>query len=143
MPRCCRHSTSAYRRDHADLALHGRNDRPRKVRALAPVTSWIAPRFLFSASFARKEWAQQNRDVVKKFSDVLTASAAYTNAHHAELTATIADLESVSASAIDRMTWPTGGTSLNVREMQPVIDIAFRHGLIPKSFDAREMLFVR
>src|SRR6185437_5154750 len=89
--------------------------------------------------FARKEWAQQNRDVVKKFSDVLTASAAYTNAHHAELTATIADLESVSASAIERMTWPTGGTSLNVREMQPVIDIAFRHGLIPKRFDAREM----
>ena len=40
------------------------------------------------------------------------ASAAYTNAHHGELTALIAELVGATESSIARMTWPAGGTAL-------------------------------
>jgi NitT/TauT family transport system substrate-binding protein len=112
-----------------------------KVRSLAPVMSAIAPRWLFSAYFATKEWAAKNRATVKRFADVMVASAAYTNAHHGEMTALIAELVGATESSIARMTWPTGGTVLLPAEIQPVIDIAAKYGMIAKRFEAREMIF--
>ncbi len=98
-----------------------------KYRILAPVLTEIAPRWLFSAYVAARDWAQANRDTVKHFADTITASAAYTNAHHAEMSA--------------HETWPTGGTALVPAEMQPMIDISVRSGFIAKGFDARDMIF--
>lgn len=112
-----------------------------KYRSVAPVMSSIAPRWLFSSYVATHDWASKNREAVKRFADVLVASAAYTNAHHGELTALIADLVGATETSIARMTWPTGGTALVAAEMQPVIDIAAKYGFIQKRFDAREMIF--
>lgn len=112
-----------------------------KYRSLAPVMSAIAPRWLFSAYFATREWAAKNKDAMKRFAGVMVASAAYTNAHHAELTALIAELVGATESSIARMTWPAGGTALVPAEMQPVIDLAAKYGMIGKRFDARDMIF--
>jgi NitT/TauT family transport system substrate-binding protein len=112
-----------------------------KYRILAPVLSEIAPRWLFSAYVATRDWAKANRDAVKRFADVVESSAAYTNAHHGELTAVIADLVGATDASIARMTWPTGGTALVAAEMQPMIDLSEKAGLIPKSFDAHDMIF--
>jgi NitT/TauT family transport system substrate-binding protein len=112
-----------------------------KYRILAPVLTEIAPRWLFSAFVATRDWAHANRDTVKKFADTVEASAAYTNAHHGELTAVIADLQGASEDAVARMTWPTGGTSLVAAEMQPMIDISYKSGFINKDFDAHDMIF--
>jgi len=112
-----------------------------KYRAVAPVMSFIAPRSLFSAYFAIRDWAEGHKDAVKRFADVVVASAAYTNAHHTELTALIAELVGFPPATIARMTWPVGGTALVVAEIQPVIDIAAKYGYVAKRFAAREMIF--
>jgi ABC-type nitrate/sulfonate/bicarbonate transport system substrate-binding protein len=112
-----------------------------KYRSVAPVLNAIAPRWLFSSFFSTRDWAGRNKDAVKRFADVIVASAAYTNAHHGELSALIADLVGATEASIARMTWPTGGTALVPAEMQPMIDIAVKYGLIEKRFDARDMIF--
>jgi NitT/TauT family transport system substrate-binding protein len=112
-----------------------------KYRVLAPVMNEIAPRWLFSAFVATRAWAHANRETVKRFADTVEASAAYTNAHHGELTAVIAELQGAPEASVARMTWPTGGTALVPSEMQPMIDISFKSGFIAKTFDAHEMIF--
>lgn len=112
-----------------------------RYRSLAPVMSSIAPRWLFSSYVATQDWASKNREAVKRFAGVMVASAAYTNAHHREMTALIADLVGATEASIAQMTWPMGGTALIAAEMQPVVDIAAKYGLIQNRFDARDMIF--
>ena len=112
-----------------------------KYRLVYPVMSAIAPRWLFSSYTATRDWATKNKDAVKRFADVIVAAAAYTNAHHAEMTPLIADLIGATEVSVARMTWPTGGTTLLPSDMQPVIDSCAKYGLIAKRFDAKDMLF--
>jgi NitT/TauT family transport system substrate-binding protein len=112
-----------------------------KLRGLYPVMSAIAPRFLFSAYLARSEWATQHRDAVRRFARVLADAAAYTNAHHASMTTTIAALVGSSPGVIEHETWPTGGTELSAAEIQPLIDIGTKYGLLAHPFAAQEIMF--
>jgi NitT/TauT family transport system substrate-binding protein len=112
-----------------------------KYRVLAAVLSFVAPRLLFSAYVATHDWAAQNAEAVKRFAGVIVAAAAYTNAHHAEMTPLIADLVGATPAAIARMTWPTGGTALLPAEIQPMIDISAKYGFTATRFDARQMIF--
>jgi NitT/TauT family transport system substrate-binding protein len=112
-----------------------------KYRILEPVLNHIAPRWWFSAIIANKDWARGNRDAVKKVASVVEASAAYTNAHHGEFTAQIAELIGATPESVAKMTWPQGGTAINPAEMQPVIDLSVKAGFIPTGFNARDMIF--
>jgi NitT/TauT family transport system substrate-binding protein len=111
------------------------------VRVLAPVLNGIAPRFLLSAWFTSKDWAAQHPDLVAKFARVLAASAAYTNVHHAETAPMIADITGIALATVQRMVRTNCATSLNVADIQPVIDAAAKYGAISQAFPARELLF--
>jgi NitT/TauT family transport system substrate-binding protein len=112
-----------------------------KYRILEPVLNQIAPRWWFSAIIASRDWALANRDTVKRIASVIESSAAYTNVHHGELTAELAELIGATESSVAKMTWPQGGTAIVTAEMQPVIDLSVKAGFIPKGFDARDMIF--
>jgi NitT/TauT family transport system substrate-binding protein len=112
-----------------------------KYRVLEPVLNQIAPRWWFSSVIANRDWAKSNRDTVKRIATAIEASAAYTNAHHVELSGQIAGLVGATETAIAHMTWPQGGTSIVPSEMQPVIDLSVKAGFIEKGFDARDMIF--
>jgi ABC-type nitrate/sulfonate/bicarbonate transport system substrate-binding protein len=112
-----------------------------KYRVLEPILNQIAPRWWFSAIIANRDWAKDNRDAVKRIASVMEASAAYTNAHHVELSSQIAGLTGATETSIAHMTWPQGGTAIVPAEMQPVIDLSVKAGFIEKGFDARDMIF--
>lgn len=112
-----------------------------KYRVLEPVLNQIAPRWWFSAIIANRDWALANRETVKRIAATIEASAAYTNAHHGELSGQIADLVGATETSIAHMTWPQGGTAIIPAEMQPVIDLSVKSGFIAKGFDARDMIF--
>jgi len=112
-----------------------------KYRILEPVLNQIAPRWMFSAIIANRDWAKANRDAAKRVASVIEAAAAYTNAHHVELSPQIAGLVGASVTSVEHMAWPMGGTSLVAAEMQPVIDLSVKSGFIEKGFDARDMIF--
>jgi NitT/TauT family transport system substrate-binding protein len=112
-----------------------------RYRILEPVLNEIAPRWMFSAVIANREWAKANREAVKRVATVIESAAAYTNAHHVELSGQIAGLVGATESSIAHMAWPAGGTALVAAEMQPVIDLSVKSGFIEKGFDARDMIF--
>ncbi len=112
-----------------------------KYRVLEPVLNNIAPRWMFSAIIANRDWAKANREAVKRVATVIETAAAYTNAHHVELAGQIAGLVGATESSIAHMAWPAGGTALVAAEMQPVIDLSVKSGFIEKGFDARDMIF--
>ena len=87
------------------------------------------------------DWTTKHPDLAKRFSRAFAEAAAYTNAHHGELSAQIADLIGATPASVANMTWPQGGTAIVPAEMQPVIDLSVKAGFIPKGFDARDMIF--
>jgi NitT/TauT family transport system substrate-binding protein len=112
-----------------------------KVRSFAPILSGVAPHFLFSVYFTTKEWAAAHPDAVKKFASVIVQSAAYTNAHHTEMNPLIADLVGMPVSVIERMSMAIGGTVLNAKDIQPVIDVGVKYHAIPRTFPAQEAIY--
>lgn len=112
-----------------------------KFRIIGPTLSGIAPYFLFSVYFTTKAWASAHPDLVKKFSTVIVQSAAYTNAHHKEMSALIGELMGFSAETIAHMTWPTGGTQLRPQDVQPIIDIGVKYHAIEKRWSAADAIW--
>jgi NitT/TauT family transport system substrate-binding protein len=112
-----------------------------KYRAVEAVLNHIAPRWWFSAIIANRDWATANRDTVKRIASTVEASAAYTNAHHREMSGQLADLVGSTEASMAHMTWPQGGTTIVPAEMQPVIDLSVKAGFIQKGFDAHDMIF--
>jgi len=92
--------------------------------------------------FARgiNDYAKAHPDIVAKFTKVLYESAAYTNKHHAETAAMMADVSKIPVETVEHMPRTDGATSLNPAQYQPVIDAAAKFKLIPRGFPAREML---
>jgi NitT/TauT family transport system substrate-binding protein len=112
-----------------------------KFRIIGPTLNGIAPYFLFSVYFTTKEWAAAHPDLVKKFAAVMVQSAAYTNAHHKEMSALLGELMGFSAATIEHMTWPTGGTRLRAEDVQPIIDIGVKYHEIDKRWNAADAIY--
>lgn len=112
-----------------------------KLRAFAPVYSAIAPRFQFSVYFTTAEWAAKNRAAIVAFDAVLRAAADYTNAHHDEVAPLVAESAGQTVPVMLKTRWAIAGTTLNARELQPLIDAAARFGVLAKSFPATAILW--
>jgi NitT/TauT family transport system substrate-binding protein len=112
-----------------------------KVRVLAPVYSAISDHFVFGAYFANKEWAEKHADLAKRWLRVTWDAATYTNAHHAETVAMMADYTKIPPAIIAKMarleatTQATSDPAL----MQPLIDAAAKYKFITRSFPAKEL----
>jgi NitT/TauT family transport system substrate-binding protein len=112
----------------------------KQVKALSAAYDAIAPSFVFAAYFTSADYAQAHPDIVAKFTRVLYEAAAYTNKHHAETAAMMADVDKIPVDTIAHMPRVDGATSLNPAAFQPIIDDAAKFHLIPHGFPAREML---
>ncbi|HXP93288.1 MAG TPA: ABC transporter substrate-binding protein [Candidatus Binatia bacterium] len=111
-----------------------------KARVLGLTYSAVASRFLESAWFASTDYVAKNKDVVAKFQRIVAQASAYTNAHQSEtvdLLATWAGIDPQRAARVPRI---VTGITLQARDIQPVIDIAAKYNVIPKPFDAREIM---
>lgn len=111
-----------------------------KAKVLGLFYSAVSSRFLESAWFADTAFVEKHRDTVATFQRVIAQASAYTNSHQSEtvdLLATWANIDPTRAKTIPRI---VTGTTLDVRDVQPVIDIAAKYSLIAKSFDARDII---
>ena len=114
-----------------------------KVRVLAPVYSAISDHFVFGVFFCNKDWASKHGDVIKRWVRTTYEATAYTNAHHAETVALMADITKIPAPIIGKMarvdnaTLATSEPSL----LQPLIEAAAKYKFIPRSFPAKEVYF--
>jgi NitT/TauT family transport system substrate-binding protein len=113
------------------------------VRVLAPCYSAIADHFAFTAYFAQPDWAAKNADAVKRWARTTYQAATYTNVHHAETVAMMADATKISAATIASMQRVSAATAGDPSLIQPAIDVAAKYGYISRAFPAKDAYFGR
>ena len=111
-----------------------------KARAIGYPYDAIAKRFEDSVWFADAGWVASHRDAAAQFSQVMHAASVYVAAHEAETLPLIADFAVLDVTTLTHMARPFPAPYLNASELQPVIDVAARYNVIPKSFPAATMI---
>jgi NitT/TauT family transport system substrate-binding protein len=111
-----------------------------KLRTLAQIFDAIAPRFTNTGWFTTSDYVAKNRGVVDRFARALRDSALYCNTHHAETVPMVAQNAKLDEALVARMPRITFGEFLTARDIQPVIDVAFKYKTIDKRFDAQELI---
>ncbi len=111
-----------------------------QVRVIGHPSDAIAKHFLVTAFFATTDYAAKNAPAIAKFQQVLRAAATYTNAHHAETAPMTAAFYGMDPAVLNGMNRSTVGMTLDVRDIQPLIDTAAKYGVIAAPFDARQLI---
>jgi NitT/TauT family transport system substrate-binding protein len=112
-----------------------------KAREVAPAYSAVSTHFVFGAYFANKDWAVTHVNAIRTFTRVTYQAAAYTNAHHAETAAMMADVTKIPLAVFQKMGRVDGATTSDPSLIQPLIDAAAKYKQIPRAFPAKEMFF--
>ena len=111
-----------------------------KVRVLGHYDDAIAKHFMLSAWFASESFIDKNRDVLARFAQILGQAGAYTNNHHAETLVMSAQFSAIEPAVLAGMTRATVATSVDVKDVQPMIDVAFKYGLITQTVDVQQLI---
>ncbi|HEY3883698.1 MAG TPA: ABC transporter substrate-binding protein [Vicinamibacterales bacterium] len=111
------------------------------VRMLGPAMDAVGSRYLFSAWFTSRAWADAHPAVVRSFAEIVAHAATYTNAHPAETAPMVAAETGVPLAVVRRMTRVTNGTKLAVEQIQPLLDLSIRYGLVPRGFFTRDLIY--
>jgi NitT/TauT family transport system substrate-binding protein len=109
------------------------------VRILAPSYSAISDHFAFTVFFAQPSSVTANAGAVKRFVAATYDAAKYTNAHHAETAALMADVTKIPVSVISKMARTNAATTSDPALIQPAIDAAAKYGNIAHAFPAKEI----
>jgi NitT/TauT family transport system substrate-binding protein len=110
------------------------------LRLLTNPFDTISKHFCSSTWFTTSDYAVKNPDVVRRFVTGLQEATRYEYAHPAEMAHYLAPFLHVDETALAAFPRTTDGLTLTPSDYQPVIDLAARYGVIPKTFPAREML---
>lgn len=113
-----------------------------KVRVLGRPNTAIAKRFLVTAYFALDGFIAQHREAVLQFARTLHDATVYTGAHPAETVAVTAPFWGVDPKVLAGMARATEASTLDPKDVQPMIDVALRYGVIDKPLRAESMMVV-
>jgi len=111
-----------------------------QVRIVANVFAAIAPRFMETGWFSTGDYAAKHRDVVVPFGKVMATASAYVNAHTAETADALSAFSGVPTASIIDTGISYFETSVDPRDIQPLIDAMAKYGLIDHRFDAADFL---
>jgi NitT/TauT family transport system substrate-binding protein len=111
-----------------------------KARFLGNIVGAIAPTLLESAWYTTADYATKNRDVVMRFRRVIEAATVYTNAHHAQTVDLLAAFTGMDPATIGQIKRAVSATTLDVTQIQPMIDTALRYNVIAQGFSANALL---
>jgi NitT/TauT family transport system substrate-binding protein len=103
-----------------------------KVRVLGRSYEAIAKRFMFAAYLAQNDWALKNADIVARFGRAIRDASRYANTHHAETLPIYADFVKIDVKEIADAPRAISPAYVEVRELQPLIDVAVKYKLIDR-----------
>jgi NitT/TauT family transport system substrate-binding protein len=110
------------------------------ARILSKSYDALAKHFYASIFVATKEYVDKNRDTMSRFGRAMHESIVYTNAHLPETVDLVASYSGIPASVIANSNRATAGEYVSPRDVQPLIDVAVRYGLIPTGFSADDLI---
>jgi NitT/TauT family transport system substrate-binding protein len=108
------------------------------ARPFASVFSAIAPEWMEGAFFCTADYAKAHPDIVRKFSEVMAQSAAWANAHRDDTAKILAKYtKSPPLPGTGRVSYKS---RLELSDLQLLIDVGVKYGLLTKTFPASELL---
>lgn len=111
------------------------------ARVLGKAFDAIAKSFYISAYFASRDWLVKNADAARKLVAAIGESARWANAHRDETAAILAKYTKMTPERIGSMTRVSQATSLDARQIQPVLDVATRFGQLERAVNATDVMF--
>lgn len=111
------------------------------VRVLGKAYSAISTSFMFSAWFARRDWAARHAELLATFDAVAVSAIEETNAHPEATATMMADVTKIPLSVLRSMNRVKSATTMDPATIQPLIDASARYHLIPHGFQASAMIF--
>jgi NitT/TauT family transport system substrate-binding protein len=111
-----------------------------RIKVIGHPNEAIAKRFLITGYAAMAPFIGGHRDAVSTFARLLAQSSVYTTAHHAEVVAAVASFWGLSAAVISGMATSQVAASLDPKDIQPLVDVAARYGVIPEGFAADALI---
>jgi NitT/TauT family transport system substrate-binding protein len=111
-----------------------------KVRLLGRPNTAIAKRFLVTGWCATEAFIAQNRPALLKFTQTLRDATIYANGHQAETVAVAAPFWGLDPTVVSNMARTTAASSLDPKDIQPLIDVALKYGVIDKPMRAETMI---
>jgi len=111
-----------------------------KVRVLGYPFDVIGKHFPEAVMFANTGWVDAHRDLVARFLRVVQEASVYVSAHEAESVGLAAQFGGIDPAAFAKIRHTVRGVPITPRELQPVIDVAAKYNVIPKAYDARDMI---
>jgi NitT/TauT family transport system substrate-binding protein len=121
---------------NASVAAVKAND----VRVIGPVWNGIANKFLISAWYATEDYIAKNSDTIKRYTAALREAAQYCIAHPDETLPLIAEYEQLNAGDLRGTVRSSWQTTLDVAQIQPVIDLAAKYKYIDAAYPARDLV---
>jgi NitT/TauT family transport system substrate-binding protein len=111
------------------------------ARTFATCFDAVAPRWMLGAGFTTRAWAAANRTAVDSFRAVMTKTATWANANQQQsalILAKYSNLDPALFKTIHRITY---GTRPEAAQIQPVVELSARYGVISGTFPAQELLY--
>jgi NitT/TauT family transport system substrate-binding protein len=112
----------------------------KQARLLCNPFDALGNRYIASCWFTTKDLVAKQPDLVRKFVAALKESTRYALAHPLEVAPMLAPFLHEDATRLRKMGIAPVGVDLVAKELQPAVDVAVRYGLIPKGFDAAELI---
>jgi NitT/TauT family transport system substrate-binding protein len=111
-----------------------------KARLFAKNLSAIGKRYQASVFVSMADYIASHRDVMRRFARGMRESIVYTNTHLPETVDLVASFTGIDAAAVARSVRAVDPEYLDPRNLQPVIDFAYKYKLIDHSFSAAELI---
>jgi NitT/TauT family transport system substrate-binding protein len=111
-----------------------------KVRVVTHPFDAIAPHFESGAYATTDAVTAKNPDVMSRFARAMHESQLYTNTHLAETIEMVASYSGLSPDAIAHSNRMVDPEYVEVRNIQPVIDVLAKYGQLDKAFPAEEII---
>lgn len=115
--------------------------KPYNPRVLYDIEAAIAPRYLNSAWFTTREFAQRNSDAVHRFVTAIYAAQAWANTHQSDSAAILAKYSKIDVGIIRSMTRVPWADALRTSEIQPVLDAAAKYGALARPVAATSLIY--
>lgn len=111
-----------------------------KARVLTHPMDTIGSRSEGGAFAVMAPAASKSADAMRQFAIAMHESAAYTNAHLVETVALVASYSGIAPEVVARSVRILDPEYVDVRNLQPVIELLARYGVIERSFPAQEII---
>ncbi len=111
-----------------------------KLRMIPGVFESIAPIYAEVVWVTTKEFSAKHPELVRAFARGYSEAVTYTNAHHDETVALVADYSGIKPEVIAKMARVLAWPAVTPAHIQPVIEVSVRYGLLKASFPAAEII---